>query len=305
MYFLRAKYLLYPLFFLIVLFVADKIFLLPEVRRAFVQPGGAMYYYQREAQIETVKEKLPALNQTHRTLVVFGDSRSFSIGNLAAAVGETMMGYETRGWRLYNFAAPQAVPAYHAYLAERLFQGPPDRRPEYLIMGVAPDVFNRQSFQFADPVLKFGVSHEFVGRHRTHIPARDHEAYVTSRRYALVGMNFSLKTMFQRTVAEFQEPQPLPDTERFAMMGMMMSLQSGDQTPEAIRDIMENVGPYLTAMNDTQEEDWTLYSFEASPQRQLLDLAQGAQYVWSGAAGNRELRAETDRLVSLYFRTLR
>lgn len=302
LYLLRAKYLLLPVALIFVLFLLDKIFLLPDVRDNFMQPGGAIYYRQRVEQAQTIRAEIPKLReQGFKVGVVFGDSRSFSVGNLSSAAAKMLQGYATEDWRLFNFAAPQAVPAYHAFLAEKIFSRLPEERPGYALIGISPDAFNRNAFIFSDPVLKFGVDAAWIERNRTHIPEKNYEDYVSTRRYALVGLNFSLKELFVRTMGEFQKPVALPLTERLAMMGMVTGMSAGDDMPESIRETFTNARQYLGAMAEAKKHDLTLYRYRQSPQRELLNLSQGSQYLWFGAASEQKLRTQTDRLVSLYF----
>ncbi|MEQ9363314.1 MAG: DUF1574 family protein [Leptospirales bacterium] len=305
LYVLRAKYLLLPIAFLFALFLLDKLFLIPEVRDNFIQPGGAIYYRQRAEQLQTVRAEIPKLREADfKVGAVFGDSRSFSIGNLSAATAKTLLGYSTEAWRLINFASPQALPAYHAYLAEKLFTRLPEERPGYVLIGLSPDAFNRNAFIFSDPVLKFGVDSAWIDRNRTHIPERNLQDYESTRRYALVGLNFSLKELLIRTMGEFQSPISLPVGEQLAMMGMVSGMATGDQgdVPASIRETLANARGYLGAMAEAKKHDLTLYRYAESPQRELLHLAGGAQYLWFGAASEEKLREETDLLVSLYFR---
>ncbi|MCR9144095.1 MAG: DUF1574 domain-containing protein [bacterium] len=304
LYLLRARFLLLPVALLFTLFLFDKLFLLPDIRDNFLQPGGSIYYRQRHEQLSTTRADIPKLRALgYKVGAVFGDSRSFSIGNLSAGTAKNMMGFDTDGWHLFNFASPQAVPAYHAYLAEKLFTRLPEERPGYVLIGLSPDAFNRNAFIFSDPVLKFGVDAAWIERNRTHIPRINYEDYESSRRYALVGLNFSLKELFSRTMGEFRKPISLPMGEQLAMMNMIAGMTGGqNQLPESIRESFPNSRGYLGAMAEARKKDLTMYSYLNSPQRELLHLAAGAQYLWFGAASEQDLRAETDLLVSLYFR---
>ncbi len=171
-----------------------------------------------------------------------------------------------------------------------------------MLIGLSPDAFNRNAFIFADPVLKFGVDAAWIEANRAHIPAADFDAYWNTRRYALPGINFNLKEVYLRLRGEFEEPIPPSLMERMALIGMMTGSRAGDSMPESIRETFTNAGAYLEAMAEAKKHDLSLYSFEHSPQRKLLNLYQGAQYSWIGAASDAELRAETLKLEQLYLR---
>ena len=165
----KNKFLLYPVFFLLTLFLLDKIFLIPEVRGNLLQPGGMLYYYQRKEQIGEFKQFLREKNKSDETLLVFGDSRSFAIGDMVAKY----LGYTNL--QVYNFAGPQALPAYYDYLAEQLFLG--DQKPDYLLLGVSPDSFNRNSGTFVTPVMNFGLDDAYIQKNRKYIPEKDYDEY--------------------------------------------------------------------------------------------------------------------------------
>src|SRR5262249_15025869 len=112
---IKSKFLLLPVLFAVGLFLLDKLLLLPEVRDNFIQPGGAIYYRQRAEQIGRLREHLRARPVSEKNVVVFGDSRSFAIGDFVAS----FVGF--RDVKVWNFAGPQALPVYHAWLAEKLF----------------------------------------------------------------------------------------------------------------------------------------------------------------------------------------
>ena len=86
------------------------------------------------------------------------------------------------------------------------------------------------------------------------------------------------------------------------MMGMVSGMAAGDNMPDSIREVFTNSRRYLGAMAEAKKNDLSLYQFEQSPQRELLSLTQGAQYLWAGAAGTDQLRAETETLIALYLR---
>ncbi len=284
----RNKWLLYPVFFIAGLFVVDKIFLLPEVREAFVQPGGMLYYGQRARQLKALKKYLQAPDRTSNVVIVMGDSRSFALGDM---FGKDQ-GY--KDWTIFNFAGPQALPAYHYYLSEKIFKGVD--RPRHFLMGISPDAFNRNAGMFATPVLKFGVDSEWIKRNRTHIPDRDYKAYVNSRRFALAGMGFSFKPLFSRISgsiqARFQDDKGIPPE-------YLPFLFKEDGTPGVPPQFMQLIPMLKSAATDNLSH----YSLDHSPQVKILDFGLGAQYAWFGKASDERLKKDTERLVQLYLKS--
>ncbi len=285
---IRNKYLLYPLAFVAALFLLDKLFLLPEVRDSFVQPGGMMYYRQREMQLKAFHDYAALPHPGRKLAVVFGDSRSFAIGDIMAHNFLNKM-----DWDIFNFSGPQALPAYHDYLASRLFGG--TARPDYMLLGLSPDAFNRNSGLFASPVLNFGVDHAFIEANRTHIPDFDYESYQESRRFALIGLQFSFKSLFRRIQGSIRarnhDMEDLP-------LEIMAALPVRDGRPY----LPEEFKPLIFALQSAGRENLSMYSLENSPERKILDSARGAQYAWFGAASDATLKADTDRIVSLYLK---
>ncbi len=99
----KATYLLWPIVFILALFLLDKLFLLPEVRDNFLQPGGSIYYRQRVEQLEIFRKAAPELRaRKFKVGVVLGDSRSFSIGNLSSASARMVLGMPTEDYRLFR-----------------------------------------------------------------------------------------------------------------------------------------------------------------------------------------------------------
>lgn len=290
MYYLRAPYLLTPILALAIFLALDKIFLLPEVRDNFIQPGGMMYYRQRAEQIGRMRAELPTLAAGLQTAAVFGDSRSFALGQLMARSTYARARVKSE-WRIYNFAGPQAVPTYHAYLAEKLFSG--IERPDYLILGLSPDGFNRNAGILGDPVLKFGVDADFIERHRSLIPAKDYATYLDSRRFALMGLNFSVKALYRRIRGELQGAAPPPTlAEQLQVQAMMKDWEIAPGEADA----------FAEAMLRPQRDSFADYSLAASPERLRLDAALGAQYQWAGAVDDASLKRETERLVDFYLK---
>ncbi|MCE9598821.1 MAG: DUF1574 domain-containing protein [Spirochaetia bacterium] len=275
------KLFLTPILAIATLFILDKAFLFPEVRDHFLQPGGMVYYRQRQLQIERMHEFAQRAPANIKLAVVLGDSRAFALGDLPARyIGKN-------DWKIYNFAGPQASPAYFYYMAKQLFNGA--KRPGYLMLEISPESFNRNSRILGSTVLNHGVDSGFVNDHRTMIPEPDLLDYIDTRRYAL----FSLPFSFKEFVARWRggpgpsRPAVLPMSETGPISaadwqnGLMMSLQNVDQ------------------------HNMALYSTKTSREIQFLDFMSGSQYVWFGSASDEVLKADTDRIAGIYLKNFK
>ncbi len=278
---LRNKFLLYPILFIAVLFVLDKIFLLPEVRDNFIQPGGMIYYRQREEQLATLRTFACREDRKERLVAVLGDSRSF-------ALGQDMIPRDRRDeFAIFNFSGPQAMPVYHHYLAEKMLVG--NCRPDVLLMGIAPDAMNHNSPVFVDPNLNFGVDRAFIERHRALIPDDVYASYENTRRFALAGLGLSVGEFFERLEGSLAAEQ----TDFGMEINLLEKTIGSDNEDSARRQLLEGI-------LRSNLKNLTLYRFANSQHRLVLDATRGAQYAWFGVMEDAELRKETDRLRDFY-----
>ncbi|MCB1171129.1 MAG: DUF1574 family protein, partial [Leptospiraceae bacterium] len=170
----------------------------------------------------------------------------------------------------------------HLFLLERMLQS--ENPPDAVIIGMSPDGLGRNAGIFASPVLNYGVDSSFIEKYRSQIPDRDLQTYENSRRFAIVGMQFSLRTLIRRIRGSLSSKDPLEKLQPY-LQGKELSEQ------EKAR--------YLSLFQ-ASSENLSIYDFNTSPQIEILDQLKGAQYAWFGAMSDEELKAETDTLVSLY-----
>ncbi len=282
------RYLLIPLFSLLALFIADKIFLIPEVRDSFLQPGGMVYYRQRMHQIAKFREYAKKKPDDVKLAVVLGDSRAFALGNLPAhAIGR-------KDWRIYNFSGPQASPAYFNYMAGRLFV--PDAKPGYLILEVSPEAFNRNGGILGSTVLNHGTTGDYVESVRTMIPDADFDAYTDTRRFALYGLPFSLREFYLRVRGTL-----FPQKIKTPFDGIPIE-QLVEGYKERHGSAIEWQHGLMKSMANAQKHNLDLYRVESSHEVQFLDMMNGGQYAWYGTATDERLRADTDRIAGLYLK---
>lgn len=277
---IRNRYLVYPVLFVAFFFALDKIFLLPEVRDNFIQPGGMIYYRQRQEQLKKFKALACQAERDRRLVAVLGDSRSF-------ALGQDMIKEERhRDIDLFNFSGPQAIPVYHLYIAEKLLQG--GCLPDAILLGVAPDTMNQNSPVFVSPNLNFGVDARFIERYRTLIPTDVYDSYRGTRRFALAGLGFSLNEFLARVQGSLAAEKTEFGAEIALLEGTLGRGEGG-----ARRALLEGI-------LRSSLKNLTLYRFDQSQHRLVLDATRGAQYSWFGSMDDAELQEETRRLREFY-----
>ena len=284
------KLLLAPVFALFVLSYVDKAFLLPEVRDRFLQPGGMVYYKQRERQIDRMREYAKAKPPDIHLAVVLGDSRSFAIGNLPAQyIGR-------KNWKIFNFAGPQANPAYFYYLSRRLFTGL--RRPGYMILEVSPESFNRNTGILGTTILNHGIAGGYMEPMSTMIPQMDKEAYNDTRAFAFYGLPFSLREAILRVRGSIS-----PEKKKSVSMFDFIPIDQMEKGFQAIYGpAVEWQSGLMMSMKNAEIHNLDLYSMEQSHEVKFLNLMNGAQYAWFGTATDAELKSDTDRIAGIYLK---
>lgn len=293
MHYRKAKYLLIPVLFLAVLFVLDKIFLLPVVRNRFIQPGGMIYYKQRELQVGTLKRLLKKEKIENKTVVIMGDSRSLSLGELTL-LGSKKMQNKYGDFNIFNFSSPQALPAYYAYLTEKIFHG--ISRPKYLIIGISPDSLNRNAGIMLKPVMSYGLSPGFIKKYHSMIAKSDREGYENSKRFALAGLGFSIKTLRNRLNGGFGK------SNNKALLNKMLHLRRFYQTGKGLESNPVHLLMFYNELGTALQPNMSHYNIGTSPWRYALDMTRGAYYGWVEVAADKALLEETNKLESIYFK---
>lgn len=282
--FIKYRYIYYPVLFIVLFFLLDKIFLLPEVRRNFIQPGGMLYYYQRNQMLSDYAN-IKSRNKNKKTAIVLGDSRSFALGNF------TLSEKHRKKWNIINFAGPQAVPAYQFYITEKLIS---IEKPDAIILGLSPDGFNENSPFFITPVLTFGTDAQFIRRAERNFSSVESQYLISSRRYALSGMNFSLKDLLKRISGNLMKDKKISKE-----VLMYAPLFNDFLSKAGIENQMEKTA-FLQSFFSSSTEDLSQYKLNESPRKKIIDLGQGAYYAWFGSATQEQLKEETEKIVRLY-----
>ena len=148
---MRRIFLYYPLIYLIILFVLDKlIFTLPFFEKSFIQGGNVVYYRQREI----LFEKLKNTKLDKKLILAMGDSRAYPY---------TELGFndkQKKEYTLYNFSLPQAIPATSLFYLEKFYEN--KIIPKVVFLTVSPEAFNDDFKAMHKPFMRLAASNEFI-----------------------------------------------------------------------------------------------------------------------------------------------
>ncbi|WCL50922.1 DUF1574 domain-containing protein [Leptospira sp. GIMC2001] len=184
------KFLLYPVYFLLVLFIIDKIFLIDFFRKDFIQPGNAMFYFQRNQLQERIKND-PSLEKGNKKLAVaLGDSRAYPFSEPGLSEKEK------DNWIIYNFSSPQAVPMYSLMRYERLIED--GIVPDLLYVAISPESFDDSKGAIYDPFMRLGMDEKFKKDYWDLIPWSARYDYILGKVFAFYGLKLDFKMLLDR-----------------------------------------------------------------------------------------------------------
>lgn len=152
---MKKKFIYIPFLFLIFVFFADKVFKLDFFKKSFYQEGNPVYYAQRRALFERMLKD--ETTRDKKFAVAFGDSRAYPYSS------KTFPPQYQKDWVVYNFAGPQAVPAYGFYWFERMIQE--GKKPDAVFYVVSPEAFDDSKGLMYEPFLRLGADDSFIARY--------------------------------------------------------------------------------------------------------------------------------------------
>ncbi|MCB1174849.1 MAG: DUF1574 family protein [Leptospiraceae bacterium] len=289
---LKKAYLLTPVLFVLILFTLDKLLLLPEIRQHLIQGSGMIYYEQRKLQIEAQKEALQKSAHPELGLAIFGDSRSLALGEMTL-LGDPELMQKYSDFTIFNFSSPQAIPAWHAWLAEKVFSLPV--RPKYLLIGLSPETLNKKAALMQRPLMAHGLDGDFVRRYQPVIDQQDLAFWHQTRMFAAYSYGFSFKLFRQRLAGGFGEEN------HKGLMQQLVNMRLMHQGRQA--SVASNPAQLIwlyQQLAESLEPNMLHYSLAQSAWRHVLDMGRGSYYGWVEIASQKDLKDETDRLEQIY-----
>ncbi|PJZ70164.1 hypothetical protein CH373_10340 [Leptospira perolatii] len=212
---MKRLYIYYPVFFLLGIFLLDKIFLLNYFSESFSQNGNPVYFAQRRALFQRMK--LDPKLQDRKLALAFGDSRAYPYSN------QLMEEKISKDWVVYNFAGPQAVPAYGFYWLRKIVgEG---IVPKAVFYVVSPEAFNDKTGLLYDPFLRLGADSEFISTYWNQFPWEDQKKILLERLFTVKKVNPDLKLLYSRAIGgRLYQYDPAYNDER-----LILDLGRGEQ----------------------------------------------------------------------------
>ena len=157
-------YLFYPVLVFLIFFAAEKISLLPSVKKITQADATFLYFDYKDDLMNEMKRVADDIKissdeivKTKKTVAVLGSSRL-----LYFDYPRFVRNFPDR--ELFNFSAPVTAPAYYYYILKSL-----EERavfPDYILIETDPFQYNDESGAFVHSNLAFSFDLSFIVRHQ-------------------------------------------------------------------------------------------------------------------------------------------
>ncbi|MCB1141921.1 MAG: DUF1574 family protein [Leptospiraceae bacterium] len=182
-------FLFYPLLFAFLIFLLDKVFLMDYFHSQFLQTGNMIYYRHREDLIEKLRKFQE--ESSKKIILGLGDSRSYSYSSLAFELNKEKP-ERMENYTIYNFSAPQAVPAYSLFILEKILEK--KVKINTIFLSLSPEGFDDKKRLMSQPFLRLGADDVFFQKYKNLIPEEDQYEYFLDKVFALrkIELNYPL-----------------------------------------------------------------------------------------------------------------
>nr|HNI25023.1 DUF1574 family protein [Leptospiraceae bacterium] len=187
---MKNKFLLYPVFLLLFLFLFDKIFLI-EFFKPYIKPDITthIYYETRNDLLKILGADDEVRTKKKKLMVILGSSR------LLYFDAEQLREYYP-DWKIYNFSSAVTTPAYYAYNLEKILEK--GIVPDFILLETDPNQFNANSPVFKGSNLTYSFDLPFVLKNAG-LFGKDYVSFYLGKFLFAVGKNKPhLDTAFKR-----------------------------------------------------------------------------------------------------------
>lgn len=186
----EKKFLLLPVYFLIIIFIIDKVFLLEFFQTSFLQKGNDVFYWHRKELFQRLIHDPEILQKKKKLLLVLGDSRAYPISL------KLLPDNLKNEWKVYNFSAPQSVPMYALQYLERMIEN--GIIPDIVYFSLSPESFDDSKGFIYDPFLRLGMDAQFQKNYWNKVPLLDKYKYYIDYLFSFRRLQFDYKLFLER-----------------------------------------------------------------------------------------------------------
>jgi hypothetical protein len=211
------KVLSLPILLILLILLIDKFFLLEVFHKEFLQTGNQIYYKHREHLIQRLKTD--SKKSEKKIILALGDSRAYSYSDLAFFDKPE----RKNNYSIYNFSAPQAVPAYSLYILEKIVKD--DIKIDSIFLSLSPEGFDDNKRLISSPFLRLGSDDEFFLKYYNYIPFEDRYEFLLDKVFTMRKIEFNFSLFWNRfTKKELSQYKKMYNKEF-----MILDLYKGEQ----------------------------------------------------------------------------
>ncbi|PJZ36300.1 hypothetical protein CH354_14510 [Leptospira levettii] len=175
---LKARFLFYPVYLLIFLFLVDSIFRIPYIQTLAKIDLTAVNYKAKSDFLEKLLKEKPGVNspKTKKIMLILGSSRLlyFDYDELVSFYPD---------WEIYNLSSAVTTPAYYDFQLTKILDA--GIKPDLVIMETDPNQFNQNSvFKSSNLTYSFDLGYVLSN---LSLFGKDHVSFYLGRKLFAVG----------------------------------------------------------------------------------------------------------------------
>jgi len=186
----EKKFLLQPIYFMLIVILVDKVFLLDTFQNQFLQKGNQVFYIHRRILYETLIQDPIVLQKKKKLAIALGDSRSYPFSEQGLPEGME------KEWTVYNFSGPQAVPMYSLQCLERILEA--GIVPDLIYLSLSPEAFDDSKGFIHNPFMRHGMDQKFRNTYWEYLPWKDRYNYFMDLLFSFRRLEFDSNLFLER-----------------------------------------------------------------------------------------------------------
>ncbi|TGN19446.1 DUF1574 domain-containing protein [Leptospira idonii] len=186
---IKHKFLLLPLFVILISFCLDKLILLENVHTYFSKSLSDINYIQKNKLFSDLKEYLSQPNRD-KVLVYFGNSRALLFDN-------EYIQKKYPGWVMFNFSVPGGKSDYTLQWMEKFAKD--GVKPDFILFDHSVELYNSSATLKVDETLTNGLDVLFVLKHFNLFSTDEISTLIAKRMFRTYQYRPKLETILARS----------------------------------------------------------------------------------------------------------